>query len=383
MTESVVTPEILKTALAASMEKTGMAAPLVSYQGALSPEHLDVPERETAALLWGVAVHDLGWMRRVVVRGEDRFRWLSGMVTNAIETLAAESGAYNLVLNAQGRIQGDCVVWRGLGGHDGLEIESTAAQMDALLTHFDRFIIMDDVELTPVTGVAAVGLSGPGAKGLLERLGLPFPDVPLTSAAGVAAVGGREIGVQVCRGFGEVVPRFALWVETDRIGDLWKELSIAGATPVGAQALEVLRVVEGAAAYGVDIQSRDLAQETSLDRALSFTKGCYLGQEIVERVRSRGQVHRHLRHLELIGDGKSVAGENSIALPAVGIELRIAGSGPESKAAGTITSVAEVRFGDRRRVFAIGMIRAEAEVGSLSLVYEGGVARILSSTPKF
>ena len=73
---------------------------------------LDAPETEIEALARGAALHDLGWMRRVAVRGEDRFRWLSGMVTNSVNDLFPNTGAWNLVLNAQGRIQGDLTVWR-------------------------------------------------------------------------------------------------------------------------------------------------------------------------------------------------------------------------------------------------------------------------------
>ena len=140
---------------------------------------------------------------------------------------------------------------------------------------------------------------------------------------------------------------------------------------MGTAALESLRILEGVPAYGIDIQSRDLAQETSQERALCFTKGCYLGQEIVERIRSRGQVHRHLRSLELVPDEG-----NSIILPVAGIELRRAGS---EKPAAVVTSLSRVGG----RILAIGMVRAEAEVGGrageLDLVYDGGKARILKA----
>ena len=76
------------------------------------PTELDAPEAEIAALAAGAALHDLGWMRRVDVRGGDRFRWLSGMVTNTVNDLFPNTGAWNLVLNAQGHIQGDVTVWR-------------------------------------------------------------------------------------------------------------------------------------------------------------------------------------------------------------------------------------------------------------------------------
>ena len=83
-----------------------------AYRGVLTPRELDAPDSEIAALAQGAAVHDLGWLRRVAVRGEDRFRWLSGMVTNTVNDLFPNTGAWNLVLNAQGRIQGDLTVWR-------------------------------------------------------------------------------------------------------------------------------------------------------------------------------------------------------------------------------------------------------------------------------
>src|SRR5579862_5628807 len=113
MTDSslAVTPQ--PTAVAALLEAAHIAHELTAYRGVLTPRVLDAPESEIAALTQGAALHDLGWMRRVDVRGEDRFRWLSGMVTNTVNDLFPNSGAWNLVLNAQGRIQGDLTVWRG------------------------------------------------------------------------------------------------------------------------------------------------------------------------------------------------------------------------------------------------------------------------------
>lgn len=373
MTELTLTT-VPATALAESLAATdsGVSVSLIPYLGALTPQRLDAPEAETGALLFGAAVHDLGWLRRIAVRGEDRFRWLSGMVTNAVETLPDRSGAYNLILNAQGRIQGDCYVWRD---GDQVELEVTAEQSEALFTHLDRFIIMDDVELVPLadqsaTGQSALGLTGPQSEAILQKLGLPVP-AELSSASG--AVDGAPI--RLFRTYGTVVPHYALWAAAEHIPALWQALLAAGATAVGAESLETLRIAEGIPAYGIDIQNRDLAQETAQDRALSFTKGCYLGQEIVERIRSRGQVHRHLRALELtVSDPANLA--------AVGAELRVADSAPDAKPAGHLTSVAALQLPGARRIFAIGMIRAEAEIGNRPLVYPGGTARILNTPPK-
>jgi len=374
MTEVIQTTAPAATALAAyvaaSLAASGSAPShtLVPYLGALTPQQLDATEVETGALLLGAAVHDLGWLRRIALRGEDRFRWLSGMVTNAVETLPVQSGAYNLVLNAQGRIQGDAYVWRN---GDALEVEVTQEQSDALLAHFDHFIIMDDVELVPVSGQSALGVTGSKANAILAKLGLPELASELSCTAGVI----DGIPIQLYRSYGTIVPHYEIWTAIEQIPAIWNALRVAGATPVGAASLEILRIAEGIPAYGIDIQSRDLAQETAQMRAISFTKGCYLGQEIVERVRSRGQVHRHLRALELTA-------EPSAELPTAGAELRVSGSDPDAKPAGSITSVAAVQLGGARRIFAIAMIRTEAEVGNLALQYPGGVARILHAPPK-
>jgi aminomethyltransferase len=288
-----------------------------------------------------------------------------------VETLETGSGAYNLVLNAQGRIQGDAVVWRvgDAGAQDALTLELTAAQSPALMAHFDHFIVMDDVELVPLEGQSAIGLTGPGAGAVLVALGLPaLAENTLGPAAKVG-----EIAVHVARGYGSLVPHYELWAEAGEIPALWERVVAAGAVPVGAEALETLRIVEGIALYGTDIESRDLPQETSQTRALHYTKGCYLGQEIVERIRSRGQVHRHLRQLELT----LVEGAE---LPGPGTEVRKAEAGEDSKALATITSITRTPDG---RVFALGVVRAEAELGNPTLVFPGGTARVLTAPPNF
>jgi folate-binding protein YgfZ len=362
----------LETPLATLLAQATAPPQLQVYCGGLTPRELDAPGKEIAALLAGVAVHDLGWLRRVAVRGEDRLRWLNGMVTNTVSGLGENAGSWNFVLNAQGRIQGDLHVWRagdaplsGLGksgqdesgtGEADLELVIAADQYEKLLAHLDHFIIMDDVELVPrsldaeggLTGETALGLSGPLSADLLARLGLPALPKPLTSARALW----NGLNLRVVRGYGVLTPHYELWVQAAEIPALWKalvdpgEAGGAGATPVGAASLEAFRIAEGIPAYGIDIAERDLAQETSQMRALSFDKGCYLGHEIVERIRSRGSVHRHLRPLELFG-----------LLPAAGTELMLESGAP----AGKITSAAELPLATGARIFALGMIPREAE----------------------
>jgi folate-binding protein YgfZ len=352
-------PTLPTTPLCASLAAT----PVAACRGALTPQRLDAAEREWSALTTGAAAHDLGWLRRVAVRGEDRLRWLNGMVTNTVEGLAPCSGAWNLVLNAQGRIQGELYVWRE---DDALELEIAEEQREKLLAHLDRFIIMDDVELSP-REESALGLTGPQADQVLQRLGFPVPAAPLTRLR--AEWKGQPLLLQ--RAYGVLAPHYELWVRKEEIPALWDALLQAGAAPAGAESLEALRVAEAIPAYGVDMVERDLPQETAQLRALHFTKGCYLGQEIVERIRSRGSVHRHLRQLALTGP-----------LPAPGSELFFVNAAGTQAAAGAVTSAVQLPTG---QALALAVIRAEAELRpqAFSYVSEGvaGTARILTAPP--
>jgi folate-binding protein YgfZ len=404
MPESELAARPQATAVAVMLEAAHTAHKLVTYRGALTPQQLDAPEAEIEALAGGAAIHDLGWMRRIAVRGSDRFRWLSGMVTNTVNDLFPNTGAWNLVLNAQGHIQGDLTVWREgeelspqrrrpagggsssavgadekllgtpFAGESGLELEIAADQTERLLAHLNKFIVMDDVELVPLSdeqrreagSETAIGLSGPLADEVLERVGLPVISSPM---AGVS-VEWNGWDLRILRVYGVMARHYEFWLPSAGLTKLWSCLRTGGAMPVGCASLEAFRIAEGIPAYGVDMVERDLPQETAQMRALHFSKGCYLGQEIVERIRSRGNVHRHLRPLELSGPA-----------PAPGVELAL----EDGTAAGQITSAAELALPSGKRTFALGMIRSEAEAKGDSLRYgageRAGTARILDAPP--
>ena len=367
-TDTASTTQAKPTPLAAFLSSSGSAKEPAPFRGALTPSQLDEPEREIEALVYGAAAHDLGWMRRVDVRGKDSFRWLSGMVTNTVKDLAPDGGAWNLVLNAQGRIQGDLWVWRE---GDELELEIEAGQYEKLLAHLDHFIIMDDVELVPAEDDTALGLAGPKAVDILARLGFPALEAPLTQKR----VEWTGYSLRLRRSYGALAPRYEIRMTTAAVKPVWEALLAEGATSAGTAALDAFRIAEGIPVYGVDMVERDLPQETSQMRTLNFNKGCYLGQEIVERIRSRATVHRHLRQLELTG-----------AVPESGSELAIDGATSESgKAPGHITSAAELPLSTGTRVFGLAMMRAEAEAGDHTFTYATGAtpgtARILAAPP--
>ena len=298
---------------------------------------------------------DTGW---IAVTGEDRVRWLNGMVTNSVQALQPGQGAYTFLLNAQGRIQGDATVWCE---PDRLLLETDRAQVQPMMELLDRFIIMDDVELQDLSEeMHGFAIAGPRAAELLASAGLEVP-----SAAGLTR---RERQwdfscVQVIRAYSPVVPRFEVWMNSTAALKADVDEWMRAVAPVRAESLELLRVLEGVPRFGVDIREKDLPQETAQMRALHFSKGCYLGQEIVERIRSRGQVHRTFAQFVLEG-----------AAPAAGTELLA-----EEKAVGVLTTVSSEPVDGLR--LALGYVRREALERRLPLSYAGGTARARLEAP--
>jgi aminomethyltransferase len=312
---------------------------------------------ELDAILHGAAIaplDDIGWIR---VTGSDRVRWLNGMVTNNIAALKPGEGCYNFVLNAQGRIQGDLTAWML---EDSILLEASRDQVAALLAHLDHFIIMDDVELTELgTQRSGILLAGTQAASILATIGLPSAaDTTLC----LQSAPWNSTTVDVLHSHSPLVPQYELWGEPGAIAALTAELNAAEATATSREALEQLRLLEGMPRYGVDIRdsatAHDLPQETAQTRALHFSKGCYLGQEIVERIRSRGNVHRTFHGFQLTGE-----------LPAPGTALTA-----ETKPVGELTSVASIPLPGGPIQLALGYIRREALDRNLTLEYSGGIA---------
>jgi folate-binding protein YgfZ len=362
-TVQIPQPAVSETPLAAALAENGDAPERAMHRGAKTPLRFAGKPMELQGLLHEAGVFDLGYRTMARVTGKDRARWLNGMVTQAVKFMTPGQTAYTLVLNAQGRIQGDADV---TCDEDALFLETDRSQAERLLTHLRRFIIMDDVKLEESEGLqTAVGIAGPKAAEILGKLGAGAPDAGHFARAKLAGM-----DVRVAHGYSPVVPRFEIHAAADQILDVWDALAAGGATPCGLEAMEQLRVLEGVPLYDVDFSDKHLPQETNLERALNFTKGCYLGQEIVERIRSRATVHRSLRQFELRGDvPKLTAGEK--------MELRADGA-----AVGELTSTAEIALPGSTKKLALGMARVEALEKNEALEYDGGTAVPLSAPPQ-
>jgi folate-binding protein YgfZ len=312
--------------------------PLRLYRGAQAIEQFSDPTAELTALLTSAGIYDLGWRRFIRASGEDRVRWLNGMVTNFVGNLDENTGCYAFVLNAQGRIQGDLDIYRRA---DSLWLETDASQVDALTAFLDHYIIMDDVTLEQQPQWTALGVAGPAASTILAKAGLPVPSSPFH----LSESNWRGNEIVVTAAYSPLIPRYEIWLQREHALEMWNELHAAGAERCGVEAVESLRMLEGTPAYSIDIAAKDLPQETNQMRALHFTKGCYLGQEIVERIHSRGNVHRTLTGF-VLADAKPTPGTPLLA---------------EGKPVGEITSVARIAVpGIGERVVALGTIRREA-----------------------
>ncbi len=354
-----------ETPLASQLAAAGASAlELKMHRGAQTPPRFSSVAVELQALLRGAGVFDLGhriWLRAT---GKDRVRWLNGMITQAVKSLTPGQTGYTLVLNPQGRIQGDGDV---LAYEDFLVIETDRFQAERLLTHLRRYIIMDDVRLEELDATTTViGIAGPQTAAILEKLGGRVPEPDTFQTAQLAG-----IDVTLVRLWGPVVTKVEIQVAAARALELWNALVAAGAMACGVEAMEDLRVLEGTPQFDVDFSDKHLPQETNLLRALHYTKGCYIGQEIVERIRARATVHRSLRQFELQGEARRLgSGEK--------IELRAG-----ENVVGELTSVAHIALPGFEKTLALGVARVEALEKSETepIRYEGGIAVPLTAPP--
>ncbi len=305
-------------------------------------------QSELAVLRESAAFAEITDRAFLCITGSDATRWLNGMVTNNIAALAPGEGNYNFLLNAQGRIQGDCTIYREPGeGAPTFLLETDNSQLETIHQTLDKFIIMDDVELsTAYEKDSGLVVIGPDIASLLLQFGMPIKGLFRISHITL----GEDTASVLTRAYGEI-PRCEIYASKQALDTLANRLELP---TVSSEALEAHRILTGIPKFGVDIRDRDLPQETAQTHALHFAKGCYLGQEIVERIRSRGQVHRTFAQFSLTGE-----------LPTLPTALT-AGEKP----VGELTSA--VRIGDE--IIALGYIRREILDTHAAITYPGGTA---------
>jgi folate-binding protein YgfZ len=290
----------------------------------------DAVGEEYRALREGCGLADRSWLGRLEILGADRHRFLNAYVTCDVKDLAPGDGAYGFVTTHQGRILSDLVV---LAHADRLWLLLPPGQEEAVGKHLRKYILADRVEIRPLEDMLPVSLIGPRAAEALAGAGLPPPGDWRHARS---RVHGTEVTLQRSGRLG--AEAYTLWVSASVAGPLVEELlESLRVRPVGFTALEVLRAEAGLARFGRDFGAENFPQETGAEEAaVSYTKGCYLGQEVVARIHYRGGVQKSLRGL--VFDGPAPA--PGTALLADGREAGVATTVVDSIALGRLIGLA-------------------------------------------
>jgi tRNA-modifying protein YgfZ len=264
------------------------------------------------ALRHGAAWLDLDSRGRIVARGRDRARLLHNLTSNEVKKMVPGDSCYAFVLSPQGRIQADLHL---LCLADHFLIDTDPGLREKVYQHIRRYIIADQVELEDVSGqTACIGVEGPAAADLKLEPG-DHTVAPFT-------ITGQ--------------PGYRIYGAPESQAALLAKLESLGAKAATADDARMVRIENGKPLYGEDIRDTSLPQETQQMQAISFTKGCYLGQEIVERIRSQGRVNKKLERLEFEGpeppapgtklqvDGRDAEITSSIYSPHLGKVIALA-----------------------------------------------------------
>jgi folate-binding protein YgfZ len=279
-------------------------ATLIEADGVQRVASYGSAEAGSLAARAGAGLIDLGHRARLVVTGPDRVAWLQGMLTNDIKGLAVGQGCLAVAVTNKGKLVADLRVFQRA---DAVWLELATDRAAPLLDHLNRHLIMEDCAIDDRSSESAwIGLHGPRAIEILRGLAPALPDLAEYAQAEVAIAGGSAIAI----GSGEFgLPGCDLWLSPDRAAAVWEALRTAGATPMGADACEILRIEAGIPRFGAELDEDTLPLEAGLERTINYEKGCYVGQEVLARVTYRGHVNRKLAGLWLAGEAPAAPHE--------------------------------------------------------------------------
>src|SRR5467141_3561445 len=351
--------KIIDTPLAPFHEQA--AAKMGEWFGCALPADFGDWQREYWFAHKSVALIDKNYRCYLSFTGPDRVRYLNAILTNNIKDLPASHGNVSLLLNPQGRILAEIETYALA---ESLFCVSYAMIRARLAETIEKFIIMDDLTLTDETErFGTLALEGPKAAAVLREVsGVDVGTLgELSSTDGAAGT----VPCRIVKRSPGGVAGAQFVVEREKLTALWEILLDAarkhGGGPMGYSALSGLRLAQGVPWFGYDFGEKQIPHEAGLQAShISYTKGCYTGQEIVERVRSRGQVNR--QRVELLFSSDAVPEPETVLML-------------EGKEVGHVTRAA--RIWDPTRIIGMGYVRKEANAPGTVLQWSGGTATIV------
>ncbi|MEP6743525.1 MAG: aminomethyltransferase family protein [bacterium] len=303
MTEAATSITLRKSPLDSAHVTAG--ATMVERDGWSIPANYGDVAKEYVAVCDGAGLIDLSPRGRLLVNGSEAISFLNGLITNDMKTLGPNTWMPAAFPNVQGRLIASVRVIRlkdegtGKTACPTFLIDTEAVTHDRVLKTIERFTLAGDFRVNDITSeTAMLSVQGKKAATIISSV-LGDEATNLTSNA-VRQTGGQQGAVAEVTIFhaaqtGE--DGFDLIIGNDHATALWNALQNAGAQPVGYDALEVLRIEAGVPRFGVDMDEANIVTETNLDDAVSYTKGCYIGQEIIARIKYRGHVAKKLSGL--------------------------------------------------------------------------------------
>jgi folate-binding protein YgfZ len=316
-------------------------AKLADFTGCTVPEVFSDFDAEYRAARESVALFDTNWHAAITLSGPDRVRYLNAIVTNDIKALGEGAGALALLLNPQGHILAELEVY---AQKEKLLVLTHASVRERTIETLDKFIIMDDVTLEDVTDkLGSLAIEGPRAGAIFSQAtGLAIEGFSEMAFAGVAV---DEVPCHFIRHSHFGLPGAEIIAPREKLEIIWQNLHTAThaqhGAPIGMKTLNSLRLEAGIPWFPIDFNDTVIPHEAALEGThISFTKGCYTGQEIVERVRSRGHVNRRRVQLKFSSATPPPAGTK---LRAGGAEVGYVTSSAFSPAAGTAIGTAYLR----------------------------------------
>ncbi|MCA1613475.1 MAG: aminomethyltransferase family protein [Acidobacteria bacterium] len=305
MSEAVESLKVEGAARSSPLEPAHLraGASMRAEDGARVPAHYGDARAEYEAVRGGVGagLFDLSSRGRVEVSGAEAVQFLNGLVTNDVKTLAPGAWMGAAFPNVQGRLLAHARVMRA-DEEQRFLIDTEAATAGAVRAGLERFTLAGDFRVRDLGAEAALlSVQGAAAAALVGRvLGEAAAGVGRGRVSVVDWRGPQAVTVARATHTGE--DGFDLFAAADSAGDLWDALVAAGARPAGRDALELLRVEAGVPRHGIDVTDANVVLEAGLDDSVSYTKGCYVGQEIIARIHWRGHVAKRLAGLRLEGE---------------------------------------------------------------------------------